>query len=177
MHGVWGQLLDHDFVQSYCHGFTMECLDGIWRRFYPWIFTYSADYPEKYALMHWHHHVTDMVCYIRVLLSNVRNNGDCPCPWCLVAKSDIHKMVQVLDIRNRLSRARSYMGDVIHRARYFIYNLGKNVASATVERLLFERSWVPTLVCHHMLVLLWCAQLPHRIFLRRNLGHLGLIHS
>jgi hypothetical protein len=47
MHGVWDQILDDEFVASYCHGFTMECLDGVWRRFYPRIFTYSADYPEK----------------------------------------------------------------------------------------------------------------------------------
>ena len=42
-----GQLFDHDFVQSYRHGFIMECLDGIWRKFYLQIFTYSADYPGK----------------------------------------------------------------------------------------------------------------------------------
>ena len=47
MHGVWNKLLDDDFVNAYRHGFAMECLDGVWRRFYPRIFTYSADYPEK----------------------------------------------------------------------------------------------------------------------------------
>jgi hypothetical protein len=47
MHNVWDQILDDEFVQTYQHGFTMECLDGVWRRFYPRIFTYSADYPEK----------------------------------------------------------------------------------------------------------------------------------
>jgi len=67
------------------------------------------------------------------------------------------------------------MGDLIRQARHFIYSLGKNVASATVERLLFERSWVPTLVCHYMSVSPRCAQLPHRIFLRRNSARLGLM--
>jgi hypothetical protein len=47
MHGVWDKLLDDEFVHCYKHGFAMECLDGVWRRFYPRIFTYSADYPEK----------------------------------------------------------------------------------------------------------------------------------
>jgi hypothetical protein len=47
MHGVWDQLLDDDFVASYRHGFVMDCFDGVSRRFYPRIFTYSADYPEK----------------------------------------------------------------------------------------------------------------------------------
>jgi hypothetical protein len=47
MHKVWDHLLDDEFIKAYKHGFTMECLDGVWRRFYPRIFTYSADYPEK----------------------------------------------------------------------------------------------------------------------------------
>ena len=49
MHKVWDCILDDDFTQAYEHGFTMECLDGVWRRCYPRIFTYSADYPEKYV--------------------------------------------------------------------------------------------------------------------------------
>jgi hypothetical protein len=47
MHKVWDKLLDDNFVDAYEHGFIMECQDGISRRFYPRIFTYSADYPEK----------------------------------------------------------------------------------------------------------------------------------
>ena len=51
MHGVWGQILDDEFITSYRHGFVMPCLDGVWRRFYPRIFSYSADYPEKYVII------------------------------------------------------------------------------------------------------------------------------
>ena len=51
MHKVWSQLLDDDFVTAYTHGFVIKCLDGQSRRFYPRIFTYSADYPEKYVLL------------------------------------------------------------------------------------------------------------------------------
>jgi hypothetical protein len=47
MHKVWDILLDDDFVAAYEHGFVEECLDGIHRRFYLRVFTYSADYPEK----------------------------------------------------------------------------------------------------------------------------------
>jgi hypothetical protein len=64
------------------------------------------------------------------------------------------------------------MGDVIHRARYFIYNLGKNVASAAVERLLFESSWVPTLVCHHMLAAMVRSAPSQNIFAEK-LGSFG----
>jgi len=51
MHKVWDILLDDEFVTSYQHGFVMECLDGTSRRFYPRIFTYSADYPEKFVFL------------------------------------------------------------------------------------------------------------------------------
>ena len=60
-------------------------------------------------------------------------------------KEDIFKLRQVRDIQNRLSRARSYVGDLIKRARDFIYRLGYNVAGAAVECLLLEHSLVPTL--------------------------------
>lgn len=61
-------------------------------------------------------------------------------------KEDISKLGQVRDMQNRLSCMRSYVGDLITRARDFIYKLGLNVAGAAVERLLLEHSWVPTTV-------------------------------
>jgi len=47
MHAVWRILLDHDFLHAYKYGIIIKCHDGIERRVYPRIFTYSADYPEK----------------------------------------------------------------------------------------------------------------------------------
>jgi hypothetical protein len=47
MHAIWSLLLDEEFMEAYIHGMLVECVDGIVRRFFPWIFTYSADYPEK----------------------------------------------------------------------------------------------------------------------------------
>jgi hypothetical protein len=46
-HEQWKQLLDDEFVEAYCHGIVVTCYDDEERRFYPRIFTYSADYPEK----------------------------------------------------------------------------------------------------------------------------------
>jgi hypothetical protein len=46
-HAQWSILLDDEFLLAYEHGIVIECCDGIWRRFYPRIFIYSADYPEK----------------------------------------------------------------------------------------------------------------------------------
>jgi len=50
MHAIWSQLLDDEFMEAYIHGMLVECVDGTVRRFFPRIFTYSADYPEKYVL-------------------------------------------------------------------------------------------------------------------------------
>ena len=47
MHAQWEILLDAEFLDAYEHGILIKCCDGITRRFYPRIFTYSADYPEK----------------------------------------------------------------------------------------------------------------------------------
>jgi hypothetical protein len=45
----WDILLDNEFLEAYQHGIVFECCDGIIRRFYPRILTYSADYKEKYV--------------------------------------------------------------------------------------------------------------------------------
>lgn len=48
-HAAWALLIqDPEFIEAYKHGIIVECSDGIRRRIYPRIFTYSADYPEKY---------------------------------------------------------------------------------------------------------------------------------
>lgn len=46
-HEQWRAILDEHFLHAYEHGIVIICCDGITRRFYPRIFTYSADYPEK----------------------------------------------------------------------------------------------------------------------------------
>ena len=47
MHAIWRILLDDDFLHAYTYGIVIKCHDGVERRVYPRIFTYSADYPEK----------------------------------------------------------------------------------------------------------------------------------
>ena len=44
---VWKYILDDDFIHAMINGVVVVCHDGIKRRIYPRIFTYSADYPEK----------------------------------------------------------------------------------------------------------------------------------
>ena len=47
MHSVLRTVFDEEFVHAYQHGIVISCPDGITRRVFPRLFTYSADYPEK----------------------------------------------------------------------------------------------------------------------------------
>ena len=47
MHSVLRHVFDDDFIHAYHHGIVITCPDGIQRRVFPRLFTYSADYPEK----------------------------------------------------------------------------------------------------------------------------------
>ncbi|KIK15446.1 hypothetical protein PISMIDRAFT_16501 [Pisolithus microcarpus 441] len=47
MHTVWELLLDEKFMDAYKIGIVVRCGDGIMRQIFPWLFSYSADYPEK----------------------------------------------------------------------------------------------------------------------------------
>lgn len=40
-------LIDDKFLEVWKHSIVIKCFDGVFHRFYPRIFTYSADYPEK----------------------------------------------------------------------------------------------------------------------------------
>jgi hypothetical protein len=51
MHAQWMVILDDEFLAAYVHGIVIQCCDGVLRRFYPRLFTYSADYPEKYVAL------------------------------------------------------------------------------------------------------------------------------
>jgi hypothetical protein len=46
-HAQWTMLLDEEFVLAYEHGIVIMCYDNVLRRFYPRIFVYAIDYPEK----------------------------------------------------------------------------------------------------------------------------------
>ncbi|KIK31843.1 hypothetical protein CY34DRAFT_61428, partial [Suillus luteus UH-Slu-Lm8-n1] len=116
-HEQWNILLDDEFLEAYEHGIVIHCCDGITRRFYPRIFTYSADYPEK------------------VLIATVRNLGGCPCPRCLMPKELIHNMGRPLDRRQRetLERNDDRRRLIVSSARTLIYDKNLGVGSAAVE--------------------------------------------
>ncbi|KAG9082741.1 hypothetical protein FS749_006609 [Ceratobasidium sp. UAMH 11750] len=130
MQAVWKALLDDEFVHAWFNGVVIMCADGIPRRVFPRIITYSADYPEK------------------VLIAAIRNNGDCLCPRCLVKKSSASMVGTPHDANLRVVKRRvgnKRYRDKITQARDLIYKHGRSVQSQAVEALLKGESYVPTI--------------------------------
>ncbi|KAG6913900.1 hypothetical protein DXG01_003626 [Tephrocybe rancida] len=125
MHAVWSFLFDEDFLHACQYGMVIQCADGIERRVYPRLFTYSADYPEK------------------VLLATIRDKGLCPCPRCYVRKSVLDHLGLARDGTVR-SKLREFMKDKVDTARHFIYNMGLSITGDRVDMVLKDTSSVPT---------------------------------
>ncbi|KAG8741331.1 hypothetical protein FRC10_002993 [Ceratobasidium sp. 414] len=129
MHAILLELLDDEFLHAWRHGIVIKCADGITRRVFPRIFTYSADYPE------------------RVLLATIRDKGRCPCPRCLIPMNQVHKMGMRSDASARVKTQRHdnlKRQKLINQARSLIYEGNKVVSNTEVEDLLQPTSLVPT---------------------------------
>ncbi|KAG1842190.1 hypothetical protein DFJ58DRAFT_732177 [Suillus subalutaceus] len=125
----WKVLLDHEFLEAYEHGIVILCCDGIKHRFYPRLFTYSADYPEK------------------VLVATIRQLGGCPCTRCLIPTTHLHHLGMSCDRQQRSMMARSHAlrSQPVATARGFIYEKNYGIDSVAVESLLKPDLWVPNL--------------------------------
>ncbi|KAF9473197.1 hypothetical protein BDN70DRAFT_817600 [Pholiota conissans] len=124
--GVWKILLDDDFINACTYGMVIMCIDGIERRVYPRIFTYSADYPEK------------------VLLATIRDNGLFPCPRCLIRSSSLSELGLPQDIAIRIDKIRVFMRDKVRAARQLIYKCAFPITGPKVDEKLKDHSGVPT---------------------------------
>lgn len=80
----------------------------------------------------------------RVLLATIRSKGLCPCPRCLVSKSDLDRLGLRRDISIRIDKFREFMADTVKIAQRAIYNLAKSIHSTAVKDLLKSFSGVPT---------------------------------
>jgi Plavaka transposase len=47
VHAVLAVILNDRFIDAYRQGFLLKCGDGLYRRLFPRLLIYSADYPEK----------------------------------------------------------------------------------------------------------------------------------
>ena len=144
-HAVWKKILDEEFIEAYRNGIVIKCHDGVLRRVYPQIFTYSADYPEKYV-GHSCLGVTASASFDRVIITTIRDKGFCPCPRCNLPKASFNRLGFHTDFMARLTCARSYLRDKICTAIHAIYKLGNPIKGTVVETLLKNLSLVPTLV-------------------------------
>ncbi|KIJ50280.1 hypothetical protein M422DRAFT_89217, partial [Sphaerobolus stellatus SS14] len=77
-------LFDPAFVYAWKHRILVECYDGITQHIYFWLITWSTDYPKK------------------VLLTSIRDGGNCLCPTCLVQKSKVPLLGKISDTTTRM---------------------------------------------------------------------------
>ncbi|TEB19263.1 hypothetical protein FA13DRAFT_1719017 [Coprinellus micaceus] len=99
-HEQWSILLGPEFTNAMKYGIILPCPDGKMRCFFPRIFSYSADYPEK------------------VLIGGLRNNGNSPCHRCLIAKAEISKLGAPSDIeRFQNKRSLAHQQEKVTEAR------------------------------------------------------------
>ncbi|KAG2339571.1 hypothetical protein BDR05DRAFT_891592, partial [Suillus weaverae] len=124
----WKVLLDDKFLEAYEHGIVILCCDGVKRRFYPQIFTCSADYPEK------------------VLVATIQQLGGCPCLRCLIPTNRLHQLGMVRDRQQRatLTHSNHSRSQLIATTHNLIYEKHYGVDSTVIELLLKPESWVPT---------------------------------
>ena len=91
-HEQWKVLLDDELIDAYEHSIILMCCDGIKRRFYPRIFTYSTDYPEKWVMDSRKFYLGELMRSVRILIACLRNLGTCLCPHCLIPKDHIQNL-------------------------------------------------------------------------------------
>jgi len=149
LHAQWDILLDEEFLVAYQHGIVIECCDGVMRRFYPCILTYSADYKEKHAGFICCFTTDFLTNLCRIIIASIRDLGSCPCPRCLIPFSLVPDMGTANDMKLRKSLARVDNEERRHKvqmARQLIYNKRYVVNSKVVEGILKKESLVPTTV-------------------------------
>ena len=174
-HAVWKIILDNEFVEAYKNGIVIKCHNGVLHRDFPRIFTYSADYPKKCVK----HSLCTMIftSFDRVLIATIHDKGLYPCPRCLIPKSSFHRLGFLSDLKWWLSCARTYLWEMICAARHKIYELGNPIKGMAVERILKDKSLVPTLVRQHLLFCVCSLNCCIRIPLLSALHHLALTYS
>jgi hypothetical protein len=143
---VWKILLDDEFINAYRNEIVIKCYDGKYQRVFPRIFTYSADYPEKYEFSSELAFTSMVLSHSRVLLATIRDMGNCPCPQCLVPKTDFHRLGLLSDVSHRISQMRSYMREKVSAAHAAIYKFGSPIKGTVPEAYLKAMSLVPTFV-------------------------------
>ncbi|KAJ3504726.1 hypothetical protein NMY22_g17828 [Coprinellus aureogranulatus] len=127
-HRQWSILLDAEFLDAMKFGIVIPCPDGKSRCFYPRIFSYAADYPEK------------------VLIGGVRTNGKCPCHRCFIPKAEIYRLGAPSDLhRTDNQRSTVEQQTMVNEAQKVI-RAGYAVDTPAIEKAMKPKSIVPVKV-------------------------------
>lgn len=86
----------------------------------------------------------------------IRDQGLCPCPWCIIPKVEMDKMGTKPDDTSRLKKAQEFLQLLVAQAQVEIYHAGSSITGIAVERLLKATSSVPTMVCESFLFCVTC---------------------
>lgn len=79
-----------------------------------------------------------------MLIAGIRNNGMCPCPRCLIPKSDLSRLGAPIDIdRQTNERSERRRAQAVMEARHEIVENGYAIDSTKVEAKLKSQSLVP----------------------------------
>jgi hypothetical protein len=81
----------------------------------------------------------------RVLIANIKNMGQCPCPRCTIRLTDIKDLGKAKDIQTRADgrKPTPQLFHAVKRARKAIFK-GYKVSGSCVERLMGGGSRIPT---------------------------------
>ncbi|KAI0349053.1 hypothetical protein OH77DRAFT_1525957 [Trametes cingulata] len=127
MQQIWLLLLDDEFMDAYENGILVTCGDGVVRRIFPRIFTYSADYPEK------------------ILLTALKPLSTHPCPRCLVTHDELCEAGTPNDMQRRTTRrldTPKLRRDIL-RARKLVFKKGCALSSKRLKKYLDSGSLNP----------------------------------
>lgn len=149
MQKIWLLLLDDEFIEAWKSGILVKCGDGILRRIFPRVFTYSPYYPEKYVPRTLMLIMRYSLRPCRYLFACIRFLERCPCPDCLVAKDQIDKLGQVRDMKTRVTKQRNdthALQVTLRNARQAVFNQGYAPDGKAIDEMLRSKGYTVTRV-------------------------------
>lgn len=88
----------------------------------------------------------------RVLSATIQDKGNCPCPYCLIPKTDFPHLSLLADFTMRTAKIWQYFQDQVRCVHNLIYKSGSPIKGTILEHYLKNLSLVPTFVSDHWLI-------------------------
>lgn len=144
---IWLILLNDKFMRAFNHGVVAECGDSVTRRMFFRIFTYSADYMEKYDRVCSPRYLANLMFY-RVKILALKPNSTYMVPFQITRKDQLWEAGMPNDVARRAAVRQDDPEThlKIASARRMIFEQGYSIAGAPIKDLLKEHSLTPTQV-------------------------------